>query len=348
MHGVEHKAMIITFESGECGGKDTQIELLKERLLKLNPNYRILSGLYESGATPKAEILRMIIKNKHDTKFAFPGGFLNTFDLNKYRNFFAADKLPPLAKECLVKALMSMKEGVKYDAVLFLLNDSFGENSFLEKTIMELNRQDSSVIKSPDGEKAVSPADRLLSEYFSKDVLRTEEQLYLHLASRNLLYHNIVVPALENYDFIILNRSADSSTIYQGYAQPLLVKNKLERIRALNMEATEGHMPDITILLDITIKEVFRRKALRDKQERYAGITKDFFDEKEGSFHEKIRQGYLAEAEYYTSLPESDPEHGRIKVINAMGDPEDYEKSIQMVHELVWDAIYSKIKKELK
>jgi len=319
-------SILISVEGGEYSGKDSQIKLLNNRLKLFNPDYKILSGIQEPGSTLKAEVLRMIVKNKHDTDFAFPGDFIKTFDLEKHKDYFKEEKIPSIAKEYIVCALMSMNEGVKSEVLNFLLNDSFRENSPLEKLIAELNKS-----------TATSPADLLLGNYFSKDVLSPEPQLYLYMAARNTLYHNVLIPATQEYDFKLLNRSDISSVVYQGHAQNPNFFQKIEKIRMLNKEATEGLGPDLTILLDLPVEEIYKRKLSRKLERNDNGITKDFFDEKEESFHEKVRNGYIKEADYYFSLPKTDKEHRRIVVINAVG-------SMNEVHERVWNAVLNKVK----
>ncbi|MGV8169498.1 MAG: dTMP kinase [Candidatus Nanoarchaeia archaeon] len=309
--------ILISFEGGECTGKDSQIFLLKKRLLSINPNYKILSeGIREPGSTLKAEVIRMLVKNIADSDFVFPGDFKQTFNFEKYKEDFEKDVLPLPAKKYLSEVIKLRGGGVKHDVVSFILNDEHSNDAKLKDLIIALNN-------SPD----VSPAKVILGEYFRDEVLSPKEQFYLYAASGNLVYDKIIIPALEKFDFVILNRSRDSSTIYQGHAQDPSLK---EWIRKINKEATYGHHPNITILIDLSVEEICARKSGRDVVR--SDMTKDFFDEKEESFHQQVREGYLLEAEFYESLPEGHPEKGRIKVVNGIGTPEE-------VHERIWKVI---------
>ncbi len=320
--------MLITFEGGECAGKDSQIELLANRLREENPDYKILHHLQEPGSTLKAEVLRMLVKNRHDTDFVFPGDFISTLDFSKYREHFENEEIPVVAKKHLIESLKQMPEGMKYETITFLLRNSFTKDSKLEGIIAELN-SDEMKEKLAKLHQTTTPADILLKDYFSKEVLFPEAQMHIYFATRNMLYHGIIIPNHRNYDFVILNRSLDSTPVYQGWAQnPKL----LEKIRTLNLEAVEGVTPDISFLIDIPVEEIAKRKFCRKGSEKFSSVTKDFFDEKDVSFHEKIRQGYLAEANYYSSLPESSPQKDRIKVIDGVGTPEE-------VRDRIWEVL---------
>ncbi len=115
--------MLITFESGECGGKDTQIAMLANRLI--NEGYSVHSGFWEPGSTLKSEVLRILLKNKHNSEFKFPGNFIETFDLQNYKDYFAEEKIPEIATKYLNDAMNILKSGFKYETIYFVLNNEF-------------------------------------------------------------------------------------------------------------------------------------------------------------------------------------------------------------------------------
>jgi thymidylate kinase len=315
--------MLITFESGECGGKDTQIDLLSKRLVK--NGYTVNSQFWEPGSTLKAEVIRILLKNKHNSEFKFPGDFIETFDFQKYSFEFSREEVPEIAASHLRDAMKIIKSVMKYDTINFLLKNNFGETETdLQKAIKILNEEK---------KKGGTPAEWFFRVFYTPEVLVPEAQMHLFMASRNIIYHKPIKDALKKYDFVTINRSGDSTTVYQGHAQDKSLKDK---IRELNKEAMEGTVPDITFLLDLPVEEVKKRKALRLEKKRYSGITKDFFDEQEDAFHYKIREGYLEEAAYYNSLPLDSKEYGRIKIINGLGTPED-------VHERIWQELSRKL-----
>ena len=72
-------------------------------------------------------------------------------------------------------------------------------------------------------------------------------ELLLFLAARADLIGAVLRPALESGTWVVSDRYADSTEAYQGHARGL----GPERVRELNLPATGGLMPDLTILLEV-------------------------------------------------------------------------------------------------
>ena len=131
-----------------------------------------------------------------------------------------------------------------------------------------------------------------------------------HIAPRAeaLLYaadraHNVatkVRPALERGAVVIQDRYLDSSVAYQGAGRVL----GPDEVRELSLWATEGLLPDLTVLLDLdpTIGRA-----------RIAGGVYDRLEEEKNDFHERVRASYL-------SLAEAEPE--RFLLLDATVDVE--------------------------
>ena len=119
-----------------------------------------------------------------------------------------------------------------------------------------------------------------------------------HIAPRAeaLLYaadraHNIatkVRPAIEAGSIVVQDRYLDSSLAYQGAGRVL----DAEEVRFLSTWATEGLLPDLTVLLDLD--PVVGRA-------RIAGGRYDRLEEEVDEFHIRVREAYLALA---TAEPE--------------------------------------------
>jgi dTMP kinase len=82
---------------------------------------------------------------------------------------------------------------------------------------------------------------------------RTE--LFLYEAARAELTATVIVPALSRGETVVCDRFFDSSTAYQGYGRGI----NAEVVRALNLAATSGVCPDLTVLLDLETGEALRR-----------------------------------------------------------------------------------------
>jgi len=108
-----------------------------------------------------------------------------------------------------------------------------------------------------------------------------------------------ILPALERGYWVLCDRFLDSTLVYQGIGKGV----SQEWIRDLYLRSMPDIFPDLTILLDIDVAAgLYRAKARADKEQRFENMHL--------SFHEKVRQGFLA-------IAESEPI--RLKVIDASG-----------------------------
>jgi len=105
-------------------------------------------------------------------------------------------------------------------------------------------------------------------------------EFLLFNASRNQLVNEVINPALARGEVVVCDRFFDSTVVYQGYGRGL----DLRLIGELNALATGGLKPDLTILLDIPVREGLARK----NPKRH-----DRFEAEKVAFHEQVRQGYL-------------------------------------------------------
>jgi dTMP kinase len=132
-------------------------------------------------------------------------------------------------------------------------------------------------------------------------------EAFLFQADRAQHFETIVLPALEQGTLVITDRCYDSSIAYQGAALGI----GTELVEQLSLIATQGHTPDLTILLDLNPTEVAERTSvaldrsgLRQEQSR--------FDLASIQFHQDLRQAFL-------HLAQAHPQ--RIKVIDALQSP---------------------------
>ncbi|MBM2846785.1 MAG: dTMP kinase, partial [Bacteroidetes bacterium] len=137
-------------------------------------------------------------------------------------------------------------------------------------------------------------------------------ELLLFSASRTQLVAEVIVPALQRGEIVVCDRYYDSTTAYQGYGRGF----NLEAVRHINKIATAGTDPDITILVDIPVEEIERRKAA-------AGMTFDRMESGGREFYERVRKGYLDIARH---------EAGRFVLVDGLA-------SIDAVKTQVWQAV---------
>ena len=110
---------------------------------------------------------------------------------------------------------------------------------------------------------------------------RTEALLYA--ASRRQHLVEKVWPNVKEGKLVICDRYLDSSLAYQGFARGLGVEDILN----VNMYATEGTFPDLTLLFDLPPEVGLARINANSNRE----VNR--LDLEKISFHEKVRNGYL-------------------------------------------------------
>ncbi len=119
-------------------------------------------------------------------------------------------------------------------------------------------------------------------------------ELLMFEASRAELVAERIRPELETGAVVVCDRFAGSTVAYQGYGRGL----DLEKIHLLNNLATDGLYPDMTILLDID--PVIGLERVNNRLFQLAlpiGDAPDRFEEETMAFHERVRRGFLRQAE---------------------------------------------------
>nr|WP_236785232.1 dTMP kinase [Alteribacter salitolerans] len=142
---------------------------------------------------------------------------------------------------------------------------------------------------------------------------RTEALLYAAARRQHLV--ETVLPELEKGNLVLCDRFIDSSLVYQGVARGIGV----EEVLNMNLFATAGLMPSLTLYFDLDPKVGLSRISDNDGREN------NRLDQEKLDFHYRVREAYQ-------SLVKKDPE--RIQTINA-------EESLDQVIEEAWVKIRS-------
>ena len=104
----------------------------------------------------------------------------------------------------------------------------------------------------------------------------------LFLSARADHVERVIEPALAAGTWVISDRFADSTFVYQGIARGLGV----EAVRRLQHAALGDFAPDLTILLDIDPRAGLARAGAR-------GETENRFERFDDGFHARLRAGFL-------------------------------------------------------
>lgn len=139
---------------------------------------------------------------------------------------------------------------------------------------------------------------------------RTEALLYM--AARAQHVAEVIAPALARGEVVLSDRYADSTLIYQGAARRLA----REALAAINLFATDGVAPHLTILLDGDTTLLEGRLAGRGWADR--------IEREADAFHVLVRQGFR-------ELAAAEPE--RVKPVDAGGDVAEVHRAVVLVVE---------------
>lgn len=107
-------------------------------------------------------------------------------------------------------------------------------------------------------------------------------EVLLHYAARAEHLAHTVKPALDNGQWVLSDRYADSTIAYQGYGHGM----DRDMIDTVHAATTGGLMPDLTLMLDIPVQAGLERAHGREHAE-------DRYERMGLEFHERVRQGFL-------------------------------------------------------
>jgi dTMP kinase len=162
-------------------------------------------------------------------------------------------------------------------------------------------------LREPGGVKLSEEIRKLLLD--PKSRISAPAETLLYMAARAQVVEEIIKPALAAKRIVICDRFLDSTIAYQGFGLGIDIK----LIKSLGNFATQGIKPDLTIFLDLPVKN-----GLLHRHD-----CKDRIEQRSISYHEKVRKGYLTLARR---------ERRRIKVVKVL---EDKFKTQERIREIV-------------
>lgn len=161
------------------------------------------------------------------------------------------------------------------------------------------------VTREPGGTRLAEKIRGLLREEI-EDPPVTRSEVLLFLASRAQVVANVIRPALARGEWVICDRFADSTFAYQGYGRGIDV----QLLKNFNDFATEGLVPDLTILLDVPPEVSRARLAARQAA---TATQADRIEQAGAVFHSRLREGFL-------ELARAEP--NRFAMIDSRGERE--------------------------
>lgn len=113
-------------------------------------------------------------------------------------------------------------------------------------------------------------------------------ELLLYAAARNQHIYELIRPALSGGKIVLCDRYADATTAYQGAARNI----DIYTLMMTHKIATDGLMPNLTILFDCPV-EVGLSRAKKRNQSDVLMQGQDRFEQEAFGFHNRVRNGYL-------------------------------------------------------
>ena len=136
-------------------------------------------------------------------------------------------------------------------------------------------------------------------------------EVFLFMAARHQHVTEQLNPWLARGRVVLCDRYTDATVAYQGHGRGV----DRDFIRELNVHATGGLAPDLTLLFDLPPEEGFRR---------IGGRRLDHFEREKLAFHRRVRRGYL---EIHRAEPK------RVRLIRAGRPPAQVTREVRAIVE---------------
>ncbi|MET1415648.1 dTMP kinase [Roseibium sp. HPY-6] len=180
------------------------------------------------------------------------------------------------------------------------------------KTFLETNGKSVIVTREPGGSPGAEKIRSLLLSGEAKD-LGPRGEAMLFAAARADHVDALIKPALERGDWVLCDRYADSTRVYQGEAGV-----DQEYLKLLETAAVAGLRPELTILIDVPPAIGLSRVAKRSQTDNSGGP--DRFEDEAVAVHERRRKLFLQLA-----LEEA----YRFTIVDGSRDQDFVEKAVQ-------------------
>ena len=134
-------------------------------------------------------------------------------------------------------------------------------------------------------------------------------EMFLFMAARHQHVVEKLRPWLRAGRIVLCDRYTDATIAYQGYGRGV----DPELIREMNVQATGGVLPDLTLLFDLDPTIGVRR---------ISGRRLDRFEREKLAFHRRVRRGYL-------EIMRAEPK--RVRRLDASAPPAEVERQVRTI-----------------
>jgi dTMP kinase len=190
--------------------------------------------------------------------------------------------------------MISLDKGI---FISFEGNDGSGKSTAVRGVYDELVKRgyDVVVTREPGGSKIAEDIRNVILDVNNTNMDSITEAM-LYAASRRQHLVEKVIPYTEKGYIVLCDRFIDSSLAYQGHARGL----GIEKVYQMNLMATNGLLPDVTIYIDVKPEVGLSRIKSNNREQNRLDLEKI-------TFHEKVYEGYHLVSEMFKD---------RFKVIN--------------------------------
>jgi dTMP kinase len=159
--------------------------------------------------------------------------------------------------------------------------------------------------QEPDGTSLGVAIRRVFEEPGARP--RPLAEMFLFMAARHQHVVEKIRPWLTSGRIVVCDRYTDATLAYQGHGRGL----DTDVIREMNLRATGGILPALTLLFDLRPEKGLKRIGAR---------RLDHFEKEALAFHRRVRRGYL-------QIQRAEPK--RVRIIDAGRDPDHVERQVR-------------------
>lgn len=167
--------------------------------------------------------------------------------------------------------------------------EGVGKTSLLQRLVASLTDEGREVVatREPGGTAIAEDIRRIFAHIPAGEELTKEAELFLISAARAQHVAQVIAPALERGAWVLCDRFADSTRVYQGRVGGL-DSSVIETVIACS---TFGIEPDLTFYLDCPVAIALQRLGQRHQQgDAAAGVGR--YDNGSTALHHTLREGY--------------------------------------------------------
>lgn len=167
-------------------------------------------------------------------------------------------------------------------------NECSGKTSIipLVKEALESRGYSVKVVREPGGTEAGEDIRHIILDNFYPQAINGRTEAYLYAASRSEAVEKIIMPSLNEYDFVITDRYYYSSLVWQG-----MIRGLGEFVTMLNQPFIDSAAPNLAIFLDITEQTRLERMNRRsDKHDRLDNEPMELLNRIDDGYHALVEK----------------------------------------------------------